>query len=74
MNMPPRETRPAPRRYEAARVQVHCPVTAAHVRQLILEQATIYPDGWARWVEDGHDVLGYIQTGRCCDTPEVSAL
>ncbi len=74
MRMPPRETRPAPRRYEAARVQVHCPATAAHARQLILEHATIYPDGWARWLEDGHVYVGYIQVGRCCAPPEVSAL
>jgi hypothetical protein len=49
-------------------------VTAAHARQLILEHATIYPDGWARWVEDGHVYIGYVQVGRCCDPPEVSTL
>jgi hypothetical protein len=74
MRMPPRETRPAPRRYEAARVQVHCPAIAAHARQLILAQATIYPDGWARWVEDDHEYCGYLQLGPCCHPPEVSAL
>ena len=74
MRMPPRETRPAPRRYEAARVQVHCPAIAAHARQLILAQATIYPDGWARWVEDDHEYCGYLQLGPCCHSPEVSAL
>jgi hypothetical protein len=47
-------------------------VTAVHAGQLILEQATIYADGWARWVEDGHVYIGYIQAGRCCDPPEVS--
>jgi hypothetical protein len=32
----------APRRYQAARVQLHCPATDTHTRELILEQATIY--------------------------------
>jgi hypothetical protein len=71
---PDRHDRSTPRRYEAARVEVRCQVTAAHERQLILEHATIYPDGWACWVEDGHTYVGYVQGGRCCDPPEVTAL
>ena len=69
---PDRDDRMLPRRYEAARVELRCRVTAVHAGQLILEQATIYADGWARWVEDGHVYIGYIQAGRCCDPPEVS--
>jgi hypothetical protein len=71
---PSRDERMAPRRYDAARVEVHCSAIDTHTRQLILEQATIYADGWARWVEDGHVYIGYVQAGRCCDPPEVSAL
>ena len=69
-----RDDRLPPRRYDAARVQLHCRVTPAHVGQLILEHATIYTDGWASWQEDGHVYTGYVQAGRCCDPPEVSAL
>ena len=54
MRIPRREEHMMPRRYQAARVQVHCPAVDTHTRQLILEQATIYADGWARWAEDGH--------------------
>jgi hypothetical protein len=64
----------APHRYQVARVQVHCPAIDTHTRQLILEQATIYADGWARWFEDGHVYVGYVQAGPCCDPPTVSAL
>jgi hypothetical protein len=71
---PTREDRLPSRRYEAARVELHCPATAAHGRSLILEDVTIYTDGWARWAEDGHVIIGYIQAGRCCDPPAVSAL
>jgi hypothetical protein len=71
---PARDDRMAPRRYQAARVELHCSATEAHARCLVLEQATIYTDGWARWVEDGHVYIGYIQAGRCCDPPEVSEL
>jgi hypothetical protein len=71
---PDRDERMAPHRYEAARVEVHCPAIDTHTRQLILEQATIYADGWARWVEEGHVYIGYVQAGRCCDPPQVSAL
>jgi hypothetical protein len=71
---PSRDERMTPRRYDAARVEVHCSAIDTHTRQLILEQATIYADGWARWVEDGHVYIGYVQAGRCCDPPEVSAL
>jgi hypothetical protein len=74
MRRPERDDRMPPRRYEAARVELRCRVTAAHARQLILEQATIYSDGWASWTEDGHVYVGYVQAGRCCDPPEVSAL
>jgi hypothetical protein len=74
MRMSGRDDRMAPSHYEAARVEVRCPVTEAHVRSLILEQATIYADGWARWAEDGHVYIGYVQAGRCCDPPQVSAL
>ena len=72
MRMPSRDERMAPRRYQAARVQLHCPAIDTHTRQLILEQATIYADGWARWNEDGHVIIGYLQADRCCDPPEVS--
>jgi hypothetical protein len=74
MRPPARDDRGPPLRYDTARVEVHCPTTAAHEGYLILEQATIYPDGWARWVEDGHEIVGYLQAGRCCDAPAVSAL
>jgi hypothetical protein len=74
MQRPVREDRGPPHHYEAARVEVHCPMTDAHTRALILEHATIYTDGWASWVEDGHVYVGYVQAGRCCDPPEVHAL
>jgi hypothetical protein len=74
MRTPARDDRGSPRRYEAARVEVHCPANATHARSLVLEQATIYSDGWARWTEDGHVYIGYVQSGRCCDAPAVSAL
>jgi hypothetical protein len=74
MRMPNREERTAPRRYQTARVQVHCSAIDTHTRQLILEQAMVYADGWARWLEDGHVYVGYVQSGPCCDPPEVSAL
>jgi hypothetical protein len=74
MKMFARADRLPPRHYEAARVELHCPETAAHGRSLILEHATIYADGWACWAEDGHVIIGYIQAGRCCNPPQVSAL
>jgi hypothetical protein len=74
MRMPNREDRMPSHCYEAARVEVRCPTTAAHARQLILEHATIYADGWARWIENGHVYVGYVQAGRCCDPPQVSAV
>jgi hypothetical protein len=74
MRTPGRDHGMPSRRYEAARVELHCSENAGHVRSLILEQATIYADGWASWVEDGHVYIGYVQAGRCCDSPEVSAL
>jgi hypothetical protein len=63
-----------PHPYQAARVQLSCPAITAHVRSLILEQATIYADGWAQWGEDGHVYVGYVQARPCCDPPAVSAL
>jgi hypothetical protein len=74
MRMPRREEHIAPHRYQAARVQLHCPAVDTHTRQLMLEQATVYADGWARWCEDGHVYVGYLQAGPCCDPPEVTAL
>jgi hypothetical protein len=69
-----REDQLPSRCYEAARVELSCPVTTAHARSLILENATVYADGWARWAEDGHVYVGYVQAGPCCDPPAVSAL
>jgi hypothetical protein len=74
MRSPARDDRMPPRRFDAARVELRCRVNTAHVRQLILEHATIYTDGWASWAEDGHVYTGYVQAGPCCDPPEVSAL
>jgi hypothetical protein len=74
MRMPARDDRGPPRHYAAARVEVHCPATTTHTRSLILEDTTIYSDGWACWAEDGHIIVGYLQAGRCCDTPAVSTL
>jgi hypothetical protein len=74
MRMTGRAEHTAPRHYQTARVQVQCPAVDTHTRQLILEQATVYADGWARWLEDGHVYVGYVQAGPCCDPPEVSAL
>ena len=73
MQRPARENLGPPCRYEVARVELSCPTTAAHTRALILEQVTIYTDGWASWVEDGHVYVGYVQSGRCCNLPEVRA-
>jgi len=73
MRMSQREDRLPPRRYEAARVELSCPVTAAHGRALILEHTMICADGWAQWAEDGHVRIGYLQAGPCCDPPAVSA-
>jgi hypothetical protein len=74
MKMSARDDKNPPHSYEAARVELRCRVSDAHVRSLILEQATIYADGWACWVEDGHVYVGYVQSGRCCDPPVVSVL
>jgi hypothetical protein len=74
MRMPSRDETMTPRRYQTARVELHWPAIDTHTRQLILEQAVIYADGWARWDENGHVIIGYLQAGRCCDAPEVSAL
>jgi hypothetical protein len=72
MRMPARGDRGSPCCYETARDEVHGPATAHASWSLILEHATIYHDGWARWAEDGHVVVGYGQAERGCDTPEVS--
>jgi hypothetical protein len=74
MRLSARDDRMPPRRFEAARVELHCSATAAHTRSVILEEATIYADGWAQWTENDHVIVGYIQAGRCCGIPEVSAL
>ena len=74
MRMPSRDERMVPSRYEAARVELSCPTTSAHVRSLILAHATIYADGWARWQEGGHVYVGYVQSGSCCNPPAVSAV
>jgi hypothetical protein len=48
MRMPRREEHMTPRRYQTARVQVHWPAVDTHTRSLLLEQTTVYADGWAR--------------------------
>ena len=74
MRMPRREEHMAPRRYQVARVQVHCPAIDTPTRQLTLEHATIDADGWARRLEDGHVDVGSVQAGPCGDPPADSAL
>lgn len=69
---PPRNERTAQHHDIRARVTIDCQVIEAHSRSMLLEHATIYADGWARWTEDDHVIIGYLQVGRCCDTPEVS--
>ncbi len=49
-------------------------MTDRHAGALILQQVAIHPDGWARWTEDGHVMIGYVQAGRCCAPPRVSPL
>jgi hypothetical protein len=71
---PAREERRPSRRDDAARVEWRCRVTGAHARQLRLEHATIDPEGWARWAEDGQVSSGAVQAGRCGEPPEVRAL
>jgi hypothetical protein len=44
MRMPSRDERMAQCRYQAARIQLHCPAFNTPMRQLSLEQATIYAD------------------------------
>ena len=72
MRMPARNGHTAQHQDISARVKIHCHVTEAHTRSLILEHATIYADGWACWIEDDHVRVGYVQAGRCCDAPDVS--
>ena len=72
MSRPP--DRPPADYYDVARVEWQCPVTDTHAGSLLLEQVAIHPDGWARWVVDGHVYIGYVQAGRCCAPPRVSRL
>ena len=74
MQRPMREDRGPSCYFEVAKVQVSCPATEAHTRALILEQATIYTDGWASWREEGHARVGYVQAGPCCHRPEAHLL
>jgi hypothetical protein len=74
MRMPRPHDRPPPDYYETARVEWQCPMTDRHAGALILQQVAIHPDGWARWLEDGHVMIGYVQAGRCCAPPKVSPL
>lgn len=74
MQRPAREDRGPPRYFDVARVQVSCPATEAHIRALILEQVTIYTDGWASWMEEGHARIGYVQIRLCCHRPEAHPL
>jgi hypothetical protein len=74
MQRPAREDRGTPCYFEVVRVKVSCPATEAHTRALILEHATIYADGWASWVEEGHARFGYVQAGPCCHRPEAHTL
>ena len=72
MSMPARDDRESPRRYEAARDEVHGPATTTDAQSLILAHTPIDHEGWARWAEDGPVMVGYGQAERGCDTPEVS--
>ena len=72
MRMPARDDRGSLCRDEAARDEGHGPAITTDAQSLILAHATIYHDGWARWAEDGHVIVGYGQAERGCDTPEVS--
>jgi hypothetical protein len=74
MQRPAGKDRGPPRHYEAATVEWRCRVTPAHAGQRLLAHVTIYSDGWAHWVEDGHAYTGYVQVGPCCDPPAVHAL
>jgi hypothetical protein len=74
VKMPARDGRMPQHHDIRARVDLHCRVIDTHTRSMILEHATIYADGWACWTEDGHVRVGYVQSGRCCDTPDVSPL
>ncbi len=71
MGAPAHNTRMPSRYYEVVRVALHCPETATHTRVLTLEHATLYPNGWASWVEGGHVYVGYVQAGPCCSSPQV---
>jgi hypothetical protein len=48
------------------------PATTTHAWSLILEQATLDHEGWARGAEAGHVMVGYGPAERGGDTPEVS--
>lgn len=72
MRMPAHNEHMAQHHDISAQIKIRCSVTDAHTRSIILEHATIYADGWACWTEDDHVRVGYLQAGRCCDTPEVT--
>ena len=74
MRMPGREEHMAPRRDQLARVRWHDLAIDTQTRQLILEQATVYADEWARWLDDSHVYVHSVQAGPRCDPPAVSAL
>jgi hypothetical protein len=70
MRMPRSHDRPPPDYYDAARVEWQCPMTDRHAGALILQQVAIHPDGWARWVADGHVMIGYVQARPLLCRPE----
>jgi hypothetical protein len=72
MGISSRDESMLPWRYEAARVEFSCPVPTAQIRSLILAHATIYADGCARWLEDGHIYVGDVQAGPCCNSRRLS--
>jgi hypothetical protein len=74
MRMPRREEYMAPRHSQAARIQWRGPAIDTQTRQLMVEQATVDADGWARGFEDGHVSVASVQVGPCGDPPMGSAL
>jgi hypothetical protein len=72
MRLSRRDEHMAPWRYEAARVELFCPVSTTHVRSRILAHAMIYADGWARWPEDRHIYVGDVQAGPGCNSRRLS--
>jgi hypothetical protein len=61
MMMPARDGQMAQHHDISARVKFRCQVTDAHVRSMLLDHATIYADGWARWTENSHVIIGYLR-------------